>query len=208
MASHYCNQLKIAGIIGECILFGWSIGGAICAEMSTELSCIGGNCSLVIIGDSGFPAGRTQGHDADWESYLWKVFASIVASISLGNAESDEFWSLGVLQRLEYISLAAQQTNSGIFKGHADFNVVSKYFSLISSLVQAFRKHHPSSIDAQVAFLRTAAWSPEQSDDIVQWRTVANCGFQVYDVPGDHLALFDPECRVKVSEVVDRLLGS
>jgi len=210
LASIYTKELLSLFPDGPYKLGGSSLGGLIAFEMAQVLHAQGKAPELLLLFDASVPGcdktvplrGQIRGH--------WQNFRKFGAIYLLQRTRSKgEYW----LSRLSRLVRARALFTLRLYyeRGTRAFPSSWRNFQTEEAHRRALKHYVPRFYPGPITLIR-AAETPEtvgtHKDLTLGWKNLAGGGLQIYDVPGDHLSMFEePNVRV-LAETLKAVLPS
>jgi phthiocerol/phenolphthiocerol synthesis type-I polyketide synthase E len=198
MAARYIDALRAVQPSGPYLLGGSSFGGVVAFEMAQQL-CLGGHeVALLALIDTAAPERLPAQLADDHEILAFALGADTVRS-------PDELRQSDPDERLRYC--LDQARAAGTVPTDFGLPEFRRYLSLVQAHLQAMRSYTPHPYPGSIVFFRAATRDrfnlpgPER-----EWIELATGGFEVHEVPGDHITMnYTPHVRV-MAERLNRFL--
>ncbi len=196
MAAHYVAELRDRQAAGPYHLGGLCMGGIVALEMAQQLIAQGQSVGLLAVIESGLPRRFMLRHRNPLIRWLIKTYQESVIGIRRclmrlrasvgGNANSP----------------AEVQDGNGVApkEVHAD-----RYANLLRLHIRARKEYMPYEYPGTITYFR-ATGQAERKAWIKGWTELAGDKFDLVDIPGNHITLFEqPSIQVLATQILGRL---
>jgi len=174
LAAHYVSKIRSVQPAGPYLLGGYSSGGIIAFEMAQQLLRDGHTVALLALFDTSYPR-------------YWRFLPSHY---------SDHIWALRTSYHLRQLMWLEGREKlryiRRVFRGRARIPIGGGLLKIVEYGSQALRHYQPLPYEGQLTLFRAlqSQLKPNVERDL-GWSRVAMGDMQIYDVPGDHITMFD-----------------
>ena len=206
MAAHYLQALRRAQPRGPYRLGGWSYGGIVAFEMARQLHAAGDEVELLALLDTGRPEARDDGRMAlDHAAVLRRILTDL---FGWGPTGSVTIESLRPLPPDEQLRLAARRLGERLLP--------EERIAEVAALTRVRMANHNALVDyvprpyaGRMAYFQTrgSASLSSAQENLRFWGRLAEGGFGVHEVAGNHGTLLQPPYVRSVAEALRRVLG-
>jgi acyl transferase domain-containing protein len=206
LASLYIEELRTFFPKGPYLLGGASFGGLIALEMSRQLYAQGSEPGLLILFDTVVPGSHHRLAARDQISEHWRKFRKQGAAY-LGQrmrSKSEYWWALLVRTirtiRGSCYRLAGQAPPTAL-----------RYFQVEEAHRRALGRYTVQSYPGKVTLMRAAdvrETVASRRNETLGWQMLAGGGLEIYDVPGDHISMFEEPNVRNLAETLKGILPS
>ncbi len=197
-AARYFDDIQQHYPNGPISLLAVSLGSYIAFELARQLKAAGREVRLLALFDAEGPEGRSKIHGR----------ARLLAHIHRARAEGLGYPLHLVSNRLTDLKNRVEKARVRIAsaKGAAAPLTIGTFVAANELAVQAYEAHP---ITVPLTIFRAASDvfdSPESAKSGLGWASVAEAGFRVIDVPGDHLSILQPPNVSVLAQHIARIL--
>jgi amino acid adenylation domain-containing protein len=205
MAAHYVEGLRHAQPRGPYRLGGWSYGGIAAFEMARQLHAAGEEVELLAMLDTGRPESREDGRMAlDHAAVLRRILTDLFGWGATGAVTIE---ALRPLPAEEQLALAARRLGEQLLP--------EERIPEIAALTRVRMANHNALVDwvprpyaGRITYFQTrgSASLSSAQETIRFWGRLAEGGFGVHEVAGNHGTLLQPPHVRTVAEALRRVL--
>lgn len=204
LAAIYLAVIQEVQPSGPYHLGGWSFGGVIAVEMARQLRDRGEEVAVVLVIDSGLPAGScAPDQDSPDQAELLSWFVGDMSAMADAAPPSMDLTALRRLTPGQQVDATIAALESAGLGFEAISEQLRNRIDVFLANSRAHLAHQMECYDGRLVFLAAA---DEPDDDIERWRALAPRDFECHVVPGSHHTILQPPHVTEVVKIMQHCM--
>lgn len=205
LAEYYVREIRAIQPEGPYTLAGLSFGGLVAVEIARRLKADGQTVDLLAMLDTSFPV--TEGKGSPWQRLSviagmlrkreWRTLEQKAGMFLLSIREAIERWVN--LARWRWLEMRGKRFSDNLID-----------FIQLEVNTQASRIYRPEPYDGRITYFKAMEALETRVRHDTHWKEIALGGFELHEVPGDHLSMMEEpfvrELGMRLDECLSRAM--